>query len=68
MVFGMNFLYFSYLILQDITLPSTLKTTVVGRFLEGFSHEYSILFLSYPSGHHLVVKPENYYFRSTREA
>ena len=28
MIFGMNFLYFSDLTLQDITLPSSLKTTI----------------------------------------
>ena len=30
---------------------------IFGRFLEGFWDEFSILFLSYPSRHHLVVKP-----------
>ena len=41
---------------------------IFGKFLDGFWGEFSILFLSYPSGHHLVVKPQNYYFCSTREA
>ena len=40
---------------------------ISGRFLDGFFNDFSTLFLSYPSSHQHVVKPQNYYTCSTEE-
>ena len=40
---------------------------IFGKFLDGFLDDFSILFLSYPSRHQHVVKPQNYYICSTEE-
>ena len=41
---------------------------IFGRFLDRFSNEFSLLFLSYPTRRQHVVKPQNYYICRTGEA